>query len=312
MPITVLCHCGRKFSANDRLAGRSINCPSCGRTISVPPPASDAADEDDELTLAPDPEFDEPQVPEHSVPREDELKSKADEIRRSLDSAAKNVKSRITAAHQPLQLDKDDLDTRPRCPGCGGVLLADVVICLECGYNRRTGRKIEPSRESEIMARAEAAVAEEAEGVEDEGLSAWFYGSALGAMLLMFVIFFLFPSHILALVIAPLILLAGTVLFGYGFVLAIIAGDYLFLLRILLVILLGGFRLLFILFRLGQGGETTTLHDINDRDHEKWCIYGVLLFMFGLFVLTIGLCSGGGADLSLAVALEQTTTVPRT
>ncbi len=98
MPITVLCHCGRKFSANDRLAGRSINCPSCGRTISVPPPASDAADEDDELTLAPDPEFDEPQVPEHSVPREDELKSKADEIRRSLDKSVANNSSATSSS----------------------------------------------------------------------------------------------------------------------------------------------------------------------------------------------------------------------
>lgn len=36
MSIKVACQCGKKFKANDKLAGRNINCPVCGAAIAIP------------------------------------------------------------------------------------------------------------------------------------------------------------------------------------------------------------------------------------------------------------------------------------
>jgi hypothetical protein len=37
MDIRFACECGRKFKARDRYVGTSVNCPDCGRVVTVPP-----------------------------------------------------------------------------------------------------------------------------------------------------------------------------------------------------------------------------------------------------------------------------------
>jgi hypothetical protein len=38
MPITVVCDCGKRYSAGDGSAGRSFQCKVCGRVLNVPEP----------------------------------------------------------------------------------------------------------------------------------------------------------------------------------------------------------------------------------------------------------------------------------
>lgn len=43
-----------------------------------------------------------------------------------------------------------------KCPGCGAPIREDAVLCVDCGYNFRTGRKIVPDTPSQRQARYEA------------------------------------------------------------------------------------------------------------------------------------------------------------
>jgi hypothetical protein len=36
MPITVACVCGKRYAVGEQLAGKAVNCPTCGQAISVP------------------------------------------------------------------------------------------------------------------------------------------------------------------------------------------------------------------------------------------------------------------------------------
>lgn len=43
-----------------------------------------------------------------------------------------------------------------KCPGCGTPVSQDAILCVDCGYNFRTGRKIVPDTPSERRSRYEA------------------------------------------------------------------------------------------------------------------------------------------------------------
>src|SRR5215471_4746586 len=42
MSIPIQCECGRKLKARDEFAGTRAECPTCGRTLSIPPAADTA------------------------------------------------------------------------------------------------------------------------------------------------------------------------------------------------------------------------------------------------------------------------------
>src|SRR4051812_3025573 len=42
MPIPATCSCGKRFAANDSLAGERVACPACGRAIAIPAPGGQA------------------------------------------------------------------------------------------------------------------------------------------------------------------------------------------------------------------------------------------------------------------------------
>jgi DNA-directed RNA polymerase subunit RPC12/RpoP len=33
-------------------------------------------------------------------------------------------------------------EEEPKCPGCGKPMEYDAIICMECGFNRKTGRRL--------------------------------------------------------------------------------------------------------------------------------------------------------------------------
>lgn len=42
-----------------------------------------------------------------------------------------------------LQLKKEDEPAETRCPSCGAVLPEEAVICVQCGYDFRSGRRVD-------------------------------------------------------------------------------------------------------------------------------------------------------------------------
>ena len=115
MPIKVTCQCGQSFNAKDELAGKAVKCPKCQQPLRIP--ASSAA-------------------------------------KPAAKSPAAAPKSPAAAASDPfgagnlfdeVGLKQHAAGTMP-CPGCGKPLAKDVIVCVECGYNMKLGRRMTTSR----------------------------------------------------------------------------------------------------------------------------------------------------------------------
>lgn len=107
MPIKVVCKCGQKFSANDKMAGKRVKCPKCSQPLQIPD--SNADDEDFKLA---------PETPKSPPPRGAGLLDLLDEAQ---------VKRATTG---------------PVCPDCGADMKPDAIICLECGFNITVGERM--------------------------------------------------------------------------------------------------------------------------------------------------------------------------
>jgi hypothetical protein len=112
----VKCRCGAQFGAGAHLAGKTVKCPKCQQPLQIPAAASAPA------AAAPAPAAKPAAAPAPAAaPRPattfDEL---FDEL---------GIKQKATG----------DL----ACPGCGEELAPEAVICVHCGYDRRTGKKLE-------------------------------------------------------------------------------------------------------------------------------------------------------------------------
>jgi hypothetical protein len=103
--------CGKEFRWKPEIAGRKAKC-KCGQTLTVPatPPAPKVA--------APAPNIVAPSPEPNPLDWSDEP---------AADYAA--------APPAPAA-------SGPRCPSCGAGLPANAVLCVNCGYNLKTGKKI--------------------------------------------------------------------------------------------------------------------------------------------------------------------------
>ena len=103
--------CGANFQAKDSLAGKRVKCPKCSQPIVInqPGPANRVASNK--------PGSSQPKGSSAYNPLLDLL----DEV---------NVKSAVQG---------------PTCPNCAAELRAGAVICVECGYNVETGKRLKTS-----------------------------------------------------------------------------------------------------------------------------------------------------------------------
>ncbi len=140
MPIKFSCGCGKKLQAPDGSGGGIVECPACGRKISVPAPSAEA---EEKISVA---------------------CSCGKVFRAPADMAGHSVNcpscgglltipeiSYGTASGETYQLDAApgaadagtyDVSER-RCPNCDAVARADVEFCVECGTNLETGERAE-------------------------------------------------------------------------------------------------------------------------------------------------------------------------
>ncbi len=107
MPIAVTCSCGKKFAAKDALAGKRVKCPECGEPLEIPRPGQTQASK----------------------------------------SAKPAAQAPKPAAHHDSVFDEVGLTMRSAgrhdCPECGEEVQPDAVLCVNCGYNFKLGKRIQ-------------------------------------------------------------------------------------------------------------------------------------------------------------------------
>jgi hypothetical protein len=136
MPIPVACQCGAKFAAKDELAGKAVKCPKCGQPLKIP--AAGGA----------------PDAPAAA-------KKPAGAASPTKTAAPKTPPPKPTPA--PVSAVADIFDeigiagskTGIRCPNCNADMQPGAVICITCGFNTQTKKKIETVSDSKTVAKRE-------------------------------------------------------------------------------------------------------------------------------------------------------------
>jgi len=111
MAIKVKCNCGVRFQAKDQLAGKKVKCPKCSNPIRIPNPQAAAVTSSSS-------------APAPVSPLEDLL----NEIGVSQNAPA----------------------TGPLCPSCQSSIKANDILCVQCGYDLKTGQRLETVSYSEV------------------------------------------------------------------------------------------------------------------------------------------------------------------
>lgn len=112
MPIRVSCACGKSLNAPDHLAGKKAKCPGCGGVIAIPGPAAPAP----AAKPAPKP-----------VPAK---------------AASGVLKTPPKPAAPKAEAEGRDLHAYASCPSCSSFVSKKDAICVQCGMNLVTGRKL--------------------------------------------------------------------------------------------------------------------------------------------------------------------------
>lgn len=129
MTVHIKCgRCKKVLKGPDNLAGKRVKCPHCGATLQIPAAKTDS---------------DHP-APQPAAPGG--LASLLDE--EGFGAAPKSPAPQINA-----------------CPSCGGEMPPGGVLCVNCGFHKELGRRLETkhgaSAADEAMARARQAIEEE-------------------------------------------------------------------------------------------------------------------------------------------------------
>lgn len=128
MAIKVLCkHCKTGFKAKDELAGRRVKCPKCKTPITIGQAVAPASPKKKKTPVA-------------------------------------------VATHNPLLDLLDEQDVRsvargPICENCAAEVQPGAVICIECGFNLKTGEQLETEAYDDSEAIASDATMSDAERI---------------------------------------------------------------------------------------------------------------------------------------------------
>jgi hypothetical protein len=130
MAIPVACACGKRFAANDNLAGKTVRCPQCQGALQIPAQVAETKEAD----------------------------------------ALDNVDSYTQTANEERF-----------CPSCKAFRKPGAIVCLQCGYNWRSRRKMQTRRDAPEEPPPVPTIAPET-ALESEGAPAWVYALGLGGV----------------------------------------------------------------------------------------------------------------------------------
>jgi hypothetical protein len=208
MPIKVTCACGQSFAAKDELAGRTVKCPKCSRPLAIPATGATGS------------------VPAPPAPASPQQSA----------TAASVTPAPATSAYPSGDLfDEVGLASTPvgaaPCPGCRAPLQPGAILCVQCGYNLKLGRKMEMMRigadgsaesgtvTDMVLNRAARTIEEEKEEERKktrEGLPWWGYLLILLCLVGFMAMMMFIPQQSAILIGGLMIVLGGTALSFYG------------------------------------------------------------------------------------------------
>ncbi len=120
--IAVKCACGQVVSAKASLAGKTVKCPGCKKPLKLPPAQRKSP----------------PGVPSTPAKLPDTpSRSTAD----ASSSSVEELFDEMGIRPNPGASDRGAAAAR-RCPECKAGMAAEAIICIQCGYNERLGRKM--------------------------------------------------------------------------------------------------------------------------------------------------------------------------
>jgi hypothetical protein len=102
--------CGTRLQVGDDLGGRPVQCPRCGRVFAAPEPIPTES----------------PQEPLGVYGLKDEPEFPS--VLAAEDSARPRAAPGVPSEHT--------------CPKCGAALKPEAVVCVDCGFNRKTGKQL--------------------------------------------------------------------------------------------------------------------------------------------------------------------------
>jgi hypothetical protein len=191
MPIKVQCACGKAFAAKDELAGKTVKCPNCQQPLKIPAAAAAAVKSPAKPATA---AASKPGQTKPAAPAKPAAAAKpAPAGPRPAAPAAPSGESLF----DEIGLQAAEAGTQP-CPGCTQPMPIGAVICINCGYNTRIGRRMETVKIGGLEEGGHGAVAQdmldkaatvmEEDAAEEkkktgEGLPWWVYLIALGALI---------------------------------------------------------------------------------------------------------------------------------
>jgi hypothetical protein len=158
MPLKVTCACGKKLVAGDHLAGKRTKCPHCGAVLTIPTEATDKTQTAEEMAAAivaagpPNP------IPAPNQPAPSEAVPPAPDTEYALSSAVWVAPAAAPAPSPPKEeyglqaaapravvtpfVAAPAESTANTCPECGNTLAENAVLCVSCGFDLRSGRKL--------------------------------------------------------------------------------------------------------------------------------------------------------------------------
>lgn len=122
--ISVVCDCGKKLKASASAAGKRARCPACGEIHVLP--------------KAPEPELELVEVP---AARE----SAAEESDYPSEASPPPEEDDLLGAMYDLAHQENTAPVRPAgvvCPQCRSAMPNGAVLCVNCGYDTRTGKSV--------------------------------------------------------------------------------------------------------------------------------------------------------------------------
>jgi hypothetical protein len=180
MPIKVQCACGAAFAAKDELGGRTVKCPKCQQPLKIPAAGAPVG-----AAAAPRPSPG-PQAPQPGP---------AMPPGRPLSAPLPSQAAGPGGGHghwDEVGLVAQQAGTAP-CPGCAKPMPVNAVVCIQCGYNKKIGRRMETVKQAEgtalpgghnvtvddLLTKAARTIEDEKEDERKknrEGMPWWVYG----------------------------------------------------------------------------------------------------------------------------------------
>jgi hypothetical protein len=162
-PFKFKCGCGKSLAADVSMAGKRAKCPNCGKVVQIPAPPKPKKSSDDELEMLPienSPVKPKPAATSPAQParRPNPAPQAASGNRppplppgRAAAPAAAPVAFSAAApaggsnsiwdevADDDFKLQAAAVVASSPCPKCGASMSSQAVLCIACGYNKKTG-----------------------------------------------------------------------------------------------------------------------------------------------------------------------------